>query len=64
MHERELNDQWLIDRYRADYGVKLGQSTVNRWKNGRRTPRPEDQRRIREITDGAVTGDDWLGVAA
>lgn len=42
--------------------AKLGCSAgaVRKWKYGERTPRPDQMVRIREVTGGAVTADDFL----
>lgn len=34
--------------------------TVQKWVEGSRTPRPAIQAEIKALTEGAVTGDDWL----
>lgn len=34
--------------------------TIRKWLRGERTPRPAMQATIKQVTGGAVTGDDWL----
>lgn len=33
---------------------------VRKWLRGDRTPRPATQAKIKKLTDGLVTGDDWI----
>lgn len=51
---------------RADFAAALGVSevTITRYVGGRRMPRVEHLRRIREVTAGAVTADDFLSAEA
>lgn len=35
---------------------------VRKWKRHERIPRPSQIRRIKEVTDGAVCPDDFLGI--
>lgn len=49
----------------AAFGVLVGASEhgVRKWISGERTPRPDAQRKIIEITNGAVTPNDFLSSA-
>lgn len=40
--------------------IPVDTSTVTRYVNGQRVPRKEHMRRIRDITNGAVTADDFM----
>jgi transcriptional regulator with XRE-family HTH domain len=58
-------DEWVrVNRlYERDVAKRLGvnPSHISRLRRGERNPTVETQRRIFEITDGQVTGNDWLG---
>lgn len=40
------------------FGVTI--FAVRKWISGERVPRPRTQSRIKRITKGLVSGDDWL----
>lgn len=58
LHEY-MNGQSITD---ADMAVKLGcsEGAVKKWRYRERTPRPDQLRRIFEITEGAVTANDFM----
>lgn len=51
---------------RADFAAAVGVShvAITRYLAGKRIPRPEHIRRIKELTGGAVTADDFMPEAA
>jgi transcriptional regulator with XRE-family HTH domain len=59
-----------LDRYLREHGLTLLQfgklsgiglkQTVHQYRHGLRFPTPENLRRIREATNGAVTADDFV----
>lgn len=61
-------DDWLArtatkeDAFAASIGTS--QAAVNRYRHGRRVPRPAVMARIVATTGGAVTANDFHGVAA
>lgn len=50
----------------TDMASKLGcsEGAVKKWRYGERVPRVDQLRRIHEITNGAVTANDFIGAAA
>ena len=44
--------------------LKCSVSATQKYRYGSRIPRPEMMRRIQEVTDGAVTPNDFLSVAS
>lgn len=44
--------------------AKVTRPTVTRWRDGKRMPRVDHLKKIREITNGAVTADDFVDVVA
>lgn len=61
-----------LAKYRAEHNltqsqfaelVGTTQVSVARWEAGTRTPRPAHARKIKEITGGIVTADDFIGEA-
>ena len=40
------------------FGVSV--YAVKKWLNGDRIPRPATQTKIKKLTKGAVSGDDWM----
>lgn len=49
-----------LDIYEAAKAFGVSIFAIRKWINGGRTPRPATQARIKRITKGKVTGDDWL----
>ena len=54
-----------LDEYgitRREFGAKIGRDAaqVSRWANGSAVPRLQIAHRIREVTDGMVTPEDFL----
>ncbi|WP_406853517.1 helix-turn-helix domain-containing protein [Alsobacter sp. KACC 23698] len=49
----------------SDFAAKISvsQASVTRYVQGQRTPRPAHMRRIREVTRGAVTANDFIGTS-
>lgn len=49
---------------RREFAVALGVSdvTVTRYINGSRIPRPRHMKRIKELSGGVVTADDFLAI--
>jgi len=58
-----LTDNQISD---ADFAALIGldRSSVNRIRNGKQTPSAEIMRTIAEKTRGAVTANDFFGIAA
>lgn len=52
--ERSLS----LTKFAQEIGVKV--ETVRRYREGKRTPRPEQMVKIKEATQGAVTADDFM----
>lgn len=48
------------DQFAKICGDGLSSEAVRKWRFGARTPRPAHMRRIREVTKGKVTADDFL----
>lgn len=42
--------------------LDVGARSVRRWLNGTRVPRPEEMRRIYDLTGGAVDANSWVGI--
>lgn len=61
-------DEWLTrtatkeDAFAA--GIGTSQAAVNRYRHGRRIPRPAVMARIARATGGAVTANDFHGLSA
>lgn len=54
-----LSDHELsLTKFAQDMGVSV--ETVRRYREGERTPRPEQMAKIKAITAGAVTADDFM----
>jgi hypothetical protein len=49
-----------IDVYEAARAFDSSIYAVKKWLKGERTPRPKTQARIKKVTKGAVSGDDWM----
>ena len=49
-----------IDVLEASRAFGVSVFAVKKWLSGDRTPRPKMQAKIKRITRGAVTGDDWV----
>lgn len=60
MKLREWMDKTDIDIYEAARAFNVSIYAVRKWLRGERTPRPNLQARIKKVTKGAVTGDDWV----
>lgn len=60
--------EYLKDRKLSDgkFAEKIGKSrqTVHRYKNGERFPEKDALNKIFEVTGGAVTANDFTGIAA
>lgn len=55
---------WLkdteIDVHGAAQAFGVSIHAVRKWIRGERTPRPKMQAKIKRVTRGAVTGEDWV----
>lgn len=60
MNLREWMDTRDIDIFEAARAFDCSIYAVKKWLNGDRTPRPAMQSKIKKVTKGQVTGDDWL----
>ena len=49
-----------IDIYEAARAFDSSIYAVKKWLKGERTPRPKMQAKIKKVTKGQVTGDDWV----
>ena len=58
-----------LEKYLQEQGISqvefarrmnVSESCVSQWITRRRTPRPEYMAKIKRITEGAVTPDDWI----
>lgn len=58
---REARKQTL-EAFATDIGASKGM--VWKWENGKAIPRPEYMRKIIDISDGAVSANDWYAEAA
>lgn len=54
MKSRSLTDAQLAEMLDCSPGA------LRKWRYGERTPRPDQMRRILEVTDGLVTPNDFL----
>lgn len=57
---REWMDKTDIDVYEAARAFDVSIYAIKKWLKAERVPRPKMQARIRKVTKGAVTGDDWI----
>lgn len=59
--------EWLqktdrdIDSAAQDFGVSI--FAIRKWLRGERIPRPQTQVKIKRITKGLVTSEDWMPVS-
>lgn len=60
MRLREWMDKTDIDLYETARAFNISIYAVRKYLRGERTPRPAIQAKIKKITKGAVTGDDWV----
>jgi hypothetical protein len=49
-----------IDVYEASRAFGVSIYAVKKWLKEERTPRPKMQSKIKKVTKGAVSGDDWM----
>ena len=49
-----------IDVYEAARAFDVSIYAVKKWLKAERVPRPKTQNKIKKITRGAVSGDDWM----
>ena len=49
-----------IDVFEAARAFGVSIYAVKKWLNGDRTPRPKMQAKIKKVTKGQITGDDWM----
>lgn len=59
-----LTEHEVSDEAFADMVGGVSPHGVKKWRYGERTPRPAEQRRIAEVTNKAVTPNDFIGVAS
>ena len=56
--------EWMnktdIDIFEAARAFNVSIYAVRKYLRGERTPRPAIQAKIKKVTKGAVTGDDWV----
>jgi hypothetical protein len=57
---REWMDKTDIDVFEAARAFGVTIYAIKNWLNGERTPRPKMQAKIKKVTKGQVTGDDWV----
>ncbi len=57
---REWMDKTDIDVYEAARAFGVSIYAVKKWLKKERTPRPAMQAKIKKVTKGSVTGDDWV----
>lgn len=57
---REWMDKTDIDVLEAARAFGCSTYAVKKWISQNRTPRPKMQAKIKKITRGQVTGDDWV----
>lgn len=57
MTSRSMTDAQLAQQLECSTGA------VRKWRYGERTPRPDQMRRIAEVTDGQVTPNDFLSIS-
>ena len=57
---REWMDKTDIDVFEAARAFGVTIYAIKKWLNGERTPRPKMQAKIKKVTKGQVTGDDWV----
>ena len=61
LSEYMTTNGYTDEAFARDLGV-AHRLTVNRYRRGKRIPRPEIMARITEITRGAVTANDFFGL--
>jgi len=49
-----------IDVFEAARAFDVSIYAIKKWLRGERTPRPKMQARIKKVTKGAISGDDWM----
>lgn len=49
-----------IDVFEAARAFDVSTYAIKKWLKGERTPRPKTQAKIKLVTKGQVTGDDWV----
>ena len=57
---RDWMDARDIDVFEAAKAFDVSIYAVKKWLKGERTPRPKLQAKIKKVTKGQVTGDDWM----
>lgn len=55
-----MADKGIPARQMADLIGDVSESGVRKWMYGERVPRPDQMRRIAEVTDGAVQPNDFI----
>jgi hypothetical protein len=56
---RQWMDKTDIDVFEASRAFGVSIYAIKKWLKGERTPRPKMQAKIKKVTKGSVTGDDW-----
>jgi hypothetical protein len=59
MNLRAWMDKVDIDVFEAARAFGVSIYAIKKWLKGERTPRPATQAKIKKVTKGDVTGDDW-----
>jgi hypothetical protein len=57
---RQWMDKTDIDVFEAARAFGVSIFAVKKWLRGERVPRPKTQTKIKRITKGSVTAEDWL----
>lgn len=60
MKLRDWMDKTDIDIFEAARAFGVTTHAIRKWLSGERRPWPATQAKIKRITKGAITGDDWL----
>jgi hypothetical protein len=53
-------DKTDIDVFEASRAFGISVFAIKKWLRGDRTPRPKMQAKIKKVTKGDVSGDDWM----
>jgi hypothetical protein len=57
---RQWMDKNNTDILEAAKAFGVSTFAIRKWLTGERIPRPANQAKIKKITKGAITGDDWM----
>ncbi len=60
MNLRDWMEKTEIDVYEAARAFGVSIFAIKKWLKHERTPRPKMQAKIKKVTKGQISGDDWM----